>query len=308
MRKNLLLVFAATAILVLFSGCTVPGMNGKIGFIPDGGKNQAGPDNAIVPGNSTGPVADENAGENSAGIGAAGAEVGLELKERKAPDGSITLQVPVGWAAAEKKVDNCTVSWSVNDPTSAKYAYMDNQIMVLKSEEAREMYKAYGLQGIDNVPVSGYLQPEQAVSQIVAPLAGSSNVQIVETDSTMAGQLSAAFCMQGLAECNALVFDATYDNKGTAMKGKYFALTFDLGEGTTWWIHIWGYTSPASEWEEAKGLLEKIFTSVKYSEDWSSKCQENAASTTVIINEVIKSRQAASQNAAEQWDEYVTGD
>lgn len=313
MQKNLLLVFVAIAMLLLFSGCTVPGMNGKIGFIPEDGKNLAQANHApaqtnaagSVSGNSTAPAADKNLGENTTGLGATTQNSGLELKEWKAPDGSITLQVPTGWPAAEKKVDNCTVSWSVTDPTSTKSAYMDNQIMVFKSEDAKGIYTAYGMQGIDNVPVSAYLLPEQAVSQIVAPLGGSSNVQILETDSAMSAQLSAAFCIQGLAACNSLVFDATYDNNGKAMKGKYFATTFDLGDGMTWWINQWGYTSPASEWEESKALLEQIFTSVKYTDAWSEDCQENAAATTGVINEVIKERQAASQDSAEQWDQYI---
>ena len=305
MYKNIFSFLVTIAILLALSGCTSPGINEKIGSVPESDNNETEVGSENISASGTGTIAEQGAGKMPAGDDGIGAEAGLKLKEWKAPDGSITLQVPEGWNAAEKRIDNCTVNWNVEDPTSAKSAYMNNQIMVLKSEQAREMYKAYGLQGIDNVPVSDYLLPEQAVSRIVAPLGGSSNVQIVERDNELTQQVYNAYCITGLAACNALVFDATYDNNGRAMKGKYFAVTLDLGEGTTWWINLWGYTSPVGEWEESGGLLEKVFTSVMYTEEWQSKCRKNAESTIGVINEVIKNRQAASQDSAEQWSQYI---
>jgi|GEM_PF-2823286 len=296
MKPDILLL--GLAAILLFSGCVSSGNEGNTGLVPENHESQPAENNA--------GGQDENTGIGN-GAGGTAAEAALELQEWKAPDGSITLQVPAGWIAAEKKVDNCTVNWSVEDPTATKSAYMTNQAMVFKSEEAREMYRLYGLQGIDNVPVSGYLNAEEAVSQVIAPLTGSSNVKIVERDDGMSAIFSQALCIAGLAACDALVFDATYDNKGTAMKGKYFVQTFDLGEGTTWWINIWGYTSPAAEWENSRLLLEKIFTSVKYTDDWAAKCGENTETTAGIIKEVIKKRQEAAENTAEQWDQYVTG-
>ena len=296
MKPDILLL--GLAAILLFSGCISSGNEGNTGLVPENHENQPAENNA--------GGQDENTGiGNGAGGTAAGA--GLELQEWKAPDGSITLQVPAEWNANEKKADNCTVNWSIEDPTATKSAYMTNQVMVFKSEEAREMYRLYGLQGIDNVPVSDYLNAEEAVSQVIAPLTGSSNVKIVERDDGMSAIFSQALCIAGLAACDALVFDATYDNKGTAMKGKYFVQTFDLGEGTTWWVNIWGYTSPAAEWENSRLLLEKIFTSVKYTDDWAAKCGENTETTAGIIKEVIKKRQEAAENSAEQWDQYVTG-
>ncbi|MDD5148428.1 MAG: hypothetical protein PHH08_03100 [Candidatus ainarchaeum sp.] len=280
-------------ILIVLGGCTAPA-----------GNNQE--NNSTQPqANDTKPAA--NNADNS-GLGEktdSGLESGIELKEWAAQDNSITLQIPAGWNASEKQADKCTVNWSAENPEATKSVYMNNQVLVFKSEDAKEIYKAYGLAGADSVPVAAYMIPEEAVSKIIAPLGGSSNVAIAETDYEMSSYFSQAVCIQGLAACNALVFDATYINRGIAMKGKYFVQTLDLGDGSTWWINIWGYTSPAAEWEKSKALLEQIFTSVKYTDSWKAKCEQNSESAASVINEVIKKRLESSENNAEQWDAQI---
>ena len=161
----------------------------------------------------------------------ASAQAGLQFSEWKAPDGSITLQVPQGWNANEKQVDNCTVSWSVKSPDGTSDAFMNNEIMVLKSESARQMYKSYGLTGIDSVPVNGYLGAEQALSQVIAPLAGSSSVKVLSRDATLSSQFSQAVCIPGFAACDAQVFEAAFENKGTQMRGYYLVQRTTLARG-----------------------------------------------------------------------------
>ncbi|MFH1306414.1 MAG: hypothetical protein ABIH83_02010 [Candidatus Micrarchaeota archaeon] len=257
---------------------------------------------------SANATADENAiGAGEAGAKDAGVGGGGAFEEWKAPDGSITLQVPAGWKPSEKQVDTCTVSWAVLDPAGTSSAYMDNEIMVLKSEDARQMYKTYGMSGIDNAPVSSYLGAEQAVQQIIAPLTGASNVRIIYTDDAMSQQFSQAVCIAGFAACDARVFEAAYQRNGILMRGKYFVQTYDFGEGTTWWINIWGYTSPAEGWDNSIPVLERTFTSVKYTDEWAAKCQKNSDEASAVIGEVVKSRQASSEKSAEEWDKYIRG-
>jgi hypothetical protein len=254
---------------------------------------------------SSGTAAATAAGaENGAGAAGAG---NLQFESWTAPDGSITLQKPVGWTATERKVDTCTVSWAVTKPNGNMEAFMTNQILVFKSEEARQMYKQYGLTGIDAAPVSGFLGAEQAVSQILIPLSGASGFQILDRDSVTAQQFSQYVCIAGLAACDVQVFGASYSYQGTQMKGEYFVQTLDMGDGTTWWINFWGYSAPAGEWMGAKPVLEKIFSSVAYTESWASKCGNTAGEASDVINEVVKSRQQASEAAAEEWDKQISG-
>ena len=241
------------------------------------------------------------------GTGQANATAGLQFNEWKAPDGSITLQVPVGWTATERQADSCTVSWAVTKPNGNSEAFMTNQMLVFKSEDARQTYKQYGLTGVDAAPVSGFLGAEQAVSQIIIPLSGSSDFQILERDSATAQQFSQAVCITGLAACDAQVFGAAYSYNGTPMRGEYFVQSFDLGDGTTWWINFWGYSAPAGEWNDTKAALEKIFSSVQYTDSWASKCGKTEGEPSDIIKEVVKSRQKASEAAAEEWDKYIRG-
>lgn len=244
---------------------------------------------------------------NGAGAGAGEIE-NSTFSEWKAPDNSITLQLPKGWQASEKQVDNCTVNWAALNPTGTSSAYMNNQIMAFKTEDAKQMYKAYGLTGIDSVPVSAYLGAEKATQQIIAPLTGASNVHITYQDAATSQQFSQAGCISGLAACDAKMFEAAYQRNNVLMRGKYFVQTYDFGEGTTWWINIWGYTSPAAEWGNSSATLEKIFTSVKYTDEWTARCTSKGADANGIIKEVIENRQAASDKAAEGWDKYIRGE
>ncbi len=260
--------------------------------------------NGAGAGANAGGAAGTGAGAGNAAAANASADA-LQFKEWSAPDGSITLQVPQGWTASERAISNCTVNWGVIDPSGTASAYMMNQLMVLKSEEARQMYKQYGLSGIDQYPISTYLPAEQAVAQVVAPLDGSSNVQIAARNAALSAQFSQAVCTPGLAACDAQVFEATYDYKGTAMRGTYFAQAYDFGEGTTWWINIWGYTSPAAEWDKSKDTLERVFSSVKYTDAWAARCRQGTAQVDTVVGDVIRKRQAAGDRAAQGWDEYI---
>jgi len=302
------LILLVLLALFFFYGCAalVPGSSSK-SQSPSQEQQANGPQNAPAQGAPVNapPAGAANAG--TAGAGAAGEQAGVSFKEWKAPDNSITLQVPEGWRASEKQVDTCTVSWEVLDPAGTSSAYMNNEIMVLKSENARQMYKAYGMTGIDNAPVSGYLGADQAVQQIVAPLTGASDVHITYKDAAMSQQFSQAVCISGLAACDALVFEAAYQRNGILMRGAYMVQTYDFGEGTAWWINIWGYTSPAADWSTSSPLLEKIFSSAKYTDAWAAKCRKNAGQADVI-GEVVKDNQAASDRAAEAWDKYIRGE
>lgn len=231
-----------------------------------------------------------------------------QFSEWKAPDGSITLQVPTGWTASEKQADTCTVNWGVQDPAGTSSAYMTNEIIVLKSEYAHQLYAQYGVTGLANAPLSAYLTAEQAVPQIIAPISGATNVQIVAWDAEATQFFARAACTVGFAACDAQVFEATYDNKGTQMRGKYMVHTYDFGEGTTWWINVWGYTAPADSWNKTKGTLEKIFSSAKYTDSWAQNCKQNAAQTSGVVNQVVKDRQAASDRTTAAWDAYIRGE
>ncbi|MFH1391691.1 MAG: hypothetical protein ABIH20_05250 [Candidatus Diapherotrites archaeon] len=302
--KNQIFIVCLVLSVVLFSGCTQQPVEGTQDIGQQANTNsldsttEADSKEEVGVGGNT-PI------KNNADAQESSEETGLKFSEWKASDNSITLQVPEGWTAIEKQVDNCTVDWSVSDVGKKNSAYMTNQIMVLKSEEARQMYKLYGLTGIDNAPVFAYMNAELASSQIVAPLSGSSNLQVVETDAEITMLFSQAVCIQGLAACDAEVFEATYKNNGLQMKGKYFVQTFDLGEGTTWWINVWGYTSPANQWEESKAVLEEIFTSVKYTEDWAAKCKSNTDTTSSIISEIVRKRQESAEKTTTEWDNYI---
>ena len=258
-------------------------------------------------GSQTPQQANQTVNVPPAGAGT-GEQTGLSYKEWKAPDGSITLQVPEGWKATEKQVDNCTVSWAVQNPQGTSSAFMNNQIMVLKSENARTMYKSYGMTGIDSVPVNSYLGAEQALSQIIAPLSGSSKVKVLSRDAALSSQFSQAVCIAGLAACDAQVFEAAFEYKGTPMRGYYLVQTYDFGEGTTWWINLWGYETPAADWEMSVGTLEKIFTSVKVTDGWTARCGGSSSGDSSVIGEVISSRQAASEESAAEWDKYIKGE
>ncbi|MCX6769850.1 MAG: hypothetical protein NT051_04195 [Candidatus Micrarchaeota archaeon] len=240
--------------------------------------------------------------------GIAGAQAGAKFSEWKAPDGSMTLQVPEGWKASERRTDNCTVSWEARDAAGTASAFMSNQIMVLKSESARQMYKTYGLAGIDSSPVAGYLDARQAFLQVVASLAGAKNVQLAGSDAAASQKFSQATCISGLAACDAQIFDASFDYNGTRMRGRYFMQTYDFGEGTTWWINLWGYEAPDGSWENSAGTLEKMFASASYTDEWAAKCSQVSGNGDDVVREVIKSRQAASEKSAEEWDNYIKGE
>lgn len=241
------------------------------------------------------------------GLGTGGPIEGPQFAEWKAPDGSITLQVPAGWKASERQVDTCTVNWAVNDAAGTSSAYMTNEVLVFKSEDGRKLYKAYGLTGVDGAPVSAYLTVEQAVPQIVAPLSGATDVQIFYTYAAETQQFSQAVCSLGFAACDAQVFEAAYHNNGTLMRGTYMVQTYDFGDGATWWINVWGYTAPASKWDGLKATLEKTFASARYTDAWASKCTSGNVQPADVIGQVIKDRQAASDRAAQAWDEYIRG-
>ncbi len=245
----------------------------------------------------------ETAGDETAGEG------GLQFEDWTAPDGSITLQKPVGWTAVESQVDACTINWAVTNPGKTSEVFANNQILIFKSEAARQMYEQYGLTGaaIAAAPVSSYLNAEQAIAQIVAPLSDSSGFEVVARDAEASQQFSQEACFAGLAACDAQAFEAGFSHGGVAMRGAYFAQSFDLGDGGTWWINLWGYASPAAEWNASRGTLEKTFASVKYTDSWGKKCGSNADDATGIIRDVVKTRQAASEKAAQEWDEYIHG-
>ncbi|MFA6035525.1 MAG: hypothetical protein WC759_01050 [Candidatus Micrarchaeia archaeon] len=242
---------------------------------------------------------------------------GVTFKEWKAPDNSMTLQLPEGWSAKEAQVDTCTVSWEVLDPAGTSSAYMSNEIAVFKSEDAKKMYAAYGFTGLESAPVSGYLSAEQAVVQIIAPMTGASEVQVTYVDDEVGAEFEQALCIQGMASCDAKVFEAAYKRNGVLMRGKYFVQTSDLGEGLTWWIYMWGYTSPASEWAAKRPVLDAVFMSAKYTDEWVKKCSGSGAAGTSkssgagteqdVIAAVIKERQDAQDRAAEAWDAYIRG-
>ena len=294
---RLVLLVAVAAFLLVF-GCAGQYQAPTVQQTPQGA--QANQTANVPPAEVANASAPAGAGE--------GEEAGLSYKEWKAPDGSITLQVPEGWKASEKQVDKCSVSWAVLNPEGTASAFMNNQIMVLKSEDARAMYKSYGLAGIDNVPVNGYLGAEDALSNVVAPLSGSGNVKVLGRDAALSSQFSQAVCITGLAACDAQVFEAAFDYKGTAMRGYYLVNTYDFGEGTTWWINLWGYEAPGADWEKSVGTLEKIFTSVKVTEEWAARCGGSSSGDEGVIGEVIKSRQAAAEKSAEEWDKYIRGE
>ncbi|HQT44851.1 MAG TPA: hypothetical protein PLO51_02650 [Candidatus Micrarchaeota archaeon] len=289
------LVILAIAAILLFS---IFGCAGQQAYNQQnegaGAQNQTLPANGTLQGNS-------NAGAG----GVAGGDAGLAFNEWKAPDGSITLKVPAGWQASEVRVDNCTVNWAVLDPSGTKSAYMDNEIMVFKSENAKQMYEAYGLAGAGNAPISGYLGAQGAVQKIIAPLTGASNVHVTYIDLATGSTLSRALCSGLLAACDAQAFEAAYQRNGTLMRGEYMALAYDFGDGTTWWINIWGYTSPAAEWDSSSPALEKIFASAKYTDEWVARCGAGAANASSVINDVIISRQASADKAAQAWDNYM---
>jgi hypothetical protein len=280
MGKNL--IFAVSVILVMLAGCTIPLNHAAGNAAPDADTSQT----------SQPPSS----------------QASLNFSEWAAPDGSITLLVPQGWQATEWQVDTCTVSWNVLDPTGTNSAYMDNEIMVLKSEDARQMYEAYGMVGIENAPISGYLGAQEAVYQIIAPLTGASNVQITYEDANLSRQFSQALGTTGLAACDARVFEAAYYRGGILMRGRYFVQTYDFGEGTAWWINIWGYTSPAADWNVSSPVLEEIFTSAKPTASWMNRCRNNAGGIESTIDSVIQNRQEASDAAAEAWDSYILGE
>ncbi|MDD5348302.1 MAG: hypothetical protein PHT59_06800 [Candidatus Omnitrophica bacterium] len=268
--------------------------------------NASGTSHTGQEGQGSGTGAEEPAGGTAAGS----AEVTVQapqFSEWKAPDGSITLQVPAGWKASEKQVDTCTANWAVQDAAGTSSAYMTNEILVFKSESARTLLRQYGLTGVDGAPVSDYLNVEQAVPQIIAPLSGSAGVQIFYTYAEETQEFSRAVCIAGLAACDALVFDAAYYSNATLMRGTYLVQTYDFGEGNTWWINAWGYTAPADKWTGSKATLEKTFNSVKYTDAWASKCTGGTAQPADVVGQVIKDRQAASDRAAQAWDEYIRG-
>ena len=253
----------------------------------------------------------QNAGAGAApaggaGAGGAGVPAGVSFNDWTAPDNSVTLQVPSGWQASEKQVDNCTVNWAVTDPAGTSSAYMQNEVIVLKSENARQLYKPY-VANIGQVPVAGYLMAEQATQQIIAPLTGTSDVHITYRDDALSRQFSQAVCAPGLAACDAQAFEAAYQRDGILMRGFYLVQTYDFGEGTTWWINIWGYTSPAADWNASSPTLEKTFTSVRYTDAWAGRCSAGAANASGLIGDVVAGRQAASDSAAQAWDQYILG-
>ncbi len=298
-----LLLFVAVAAL-LFSGCvqqsSCPAKYMKIGT------------DCCLDANSNG-ICDRDEGANATSAGAAGGAGqtggagsgtdivvnGLSFSQWTAPDNSITLQVPQGWTAIEKQVDKCTVNWAVRNPAGTSSAFMNNQIMVFKSESARQMYKSYGLPGTDSAPVSGYLGAEQALSSVVAPLSGSTNVQITGRDTQSSAIFSRGVCISGLAACDAQVLDLTYTSGAVPMRAMYLVQSIDLGDGTTWWISIWGYEAPAAEWDSTNAVLQKTFSSVNYTSDWASKCG-SVAGAADVIHEVVIERQKAADRAAQQ--------
>ncbi|VVC00953.1 Uncharacterised protein [uncultured archaeon] len=302
------LVILAVVAILMFS------IIGCVG--PQNGAQPQGPGPARTALNTTdraqaGGIGSANAGAGtgeSAGAGAAtGAATAPQFSEWKAPDGSITLQVPQGWQVSEKQIDNCTVNWAVTNPAGTSSVYMNNQVMAFKSEDAKQIYKAYGLAGTESVPVSGYLGAEEAVKQIIAPLTGASDVSVTYRDDGMSKQFSQGMCIAGLAACDGQVFEAVYKRNGVLMRGKYMVLTFDMGDGSTWWTNIWGYTSPAADWNNTAPLLESVFASAKYTDAWTARCSYKGADPGVIINDVIKNNQAASERAAAGWDNYIRG-
>jgi len=230
----------------------------------------------------------------------------------------MTVQVPEGWKASEVQVDTCTVSWEVVDADGTASAYMNNEIMVVKSENARKTYKAYGFTGaaVDNAPVAGYLNAEEAVKQVIAPMTGASNVQVTYTDAEASAQVAQVLCIAGMAACDAKVFEAAYERKGVLMRGKYMVQAYDFGDGLSWWINIWGYTSPAADWAARSPVLENVFTSAKYTDAWASKCGQasgassggGAGAEQDVIGAVMKNRQDAQDRAAEAWDAYIRGE
>lgn len=255
------------------------------------------------------PAGLPQAGINNSGMGdgsAAGVQPELIFNGWEAPDGSIALQVPEGWQAAEAQVDKCTVNWAVNSPDGKSSAYASNQILVFKSDAARQTYQSYGLQAAGSAPVSAYLGAEQAVRQIIAPLTGASDVHVTYTYPELSSQYSSVACIAGLAACDAKVFEAAYQMNGTLMRGTYFVQSSDLGDGTTWWINIWGFTSPASEWDRSAPVLGKIFASANYTKSWAAKCGNNPGASDYIGGVVNKSRDA-SEKSAEAWDNYILG-
>jgi len=244
---------------------------------------------------------------NNPNAGTGGATAELQFSEWKAPDGSLTLQLPQGWSASERQVDTCTVSWAARDSAGTGTAFMNNQVMVLKSESARQLYKSYGLTGIDSSPVAAYLQPEQALSQVVAPLSGATGVQVTSRDAALGQQLSSALCMPGLAACNMSAFDATFDYTGVRMHGRYFVQAYDFGEGAAWWINLWGYEAPEAAWEKTSSIAGKIFASANYTSEWASKCK-TATGASGVIEDIVKSRQDSSEKSAAEWDKYIRGE
>lgn len=236
-----------------------------------------------------------------------GAVEKISLKEWNSPDGTITLQIPEGWKANAVQVDTCTINWEATDPKGTSSAYMNNQILIFKSEEVKQLYKSYGLTGIDNSPVNGYLGAEQATKQIVAPLSEAIDLQVIYKDTEISKEFSQLVCIYGLVACDAQVFEASYKWKGISMRGRYFVQVYDFGDGATWWINIWGYTSPSSDWNAMGPILENVFASVKPKEEFSSKCSKTSSVASSEINEVIKRRQDSQDKAADAWDSYIKG-
>ncbi len=316
---RLVLLVAATILMLLAMGCihtpSSPSLEKNVSQAPpaqQSGRGEAS--SAPLPpawtrNESAGGGANPGASDSAGAAESTGAnhEADLTFSEWRAPDKSITLQVPRGWQAVERQVDNCTVNWAVLDGAGTRSAYMSNEMLVFKSGDARQIYKAYGLGGTDSAPVSGYLGAEAATQQIIAPLSGASDLQITYRDEASSLLFSQAMCAKGLAACDAQVFEAAYMRNGTLMRGEYMVYTLDLGDGGTWWASIWGYTSPVAQWNASSGTLERIFASVKYTDEWSARCRAGPANASAIIGEVVRNRQASTEKTARAWDSYISG-
>ncbi len=145
-------------------------------------------------------------------------------------------------------------------------------------------------------------------------MTGASNVQVTYVDAEASTQVSQALCIAGMAACDAKVFEAAYYRQGVLMRGKYMVQAFDFGDGLSWWINIWGYTSPAADWESKEPVLETVFNSAKYTDAWGTKCGQASSSGAGanaegdVIDAVLKNRQDAQDRAAAAWDAYIRGE
>ena len=219
----------------------------------------------------------------------------LEFEEYTSPDGYVSLQIPKGWNANVKNLDDIEYCVTVSKPgnTNIKFVYWTT-LTSYESQDAIDMLLAYG--GNDKAPIS----PEATTSSFFANSGKFFGYSDFEEIANLGSNGYGGDVLQGKAKAK----------DGTVLEGIFTSTVLDMGTNYVLGVNVMFdldegialMTAPDGEFTNWQPVLSQIFNSIEFSKAFWNARSRAWSQISSNASRISQSTRQMSDSIMSSWE------